>query len=136
MYSKAGLLARNQFASRRSRDRPTRSSFSKIFLGPRANAELAPIIYIALHASKAALTKINLNFFLRLTQPSRRDQNFATMLPSTHKTQPSSLFPLLHTPITLPSSLPNALPRFQSSYTRTSGHSLGTFRTRNLPDSP
>ena len=79
--SKAGLLARNQFAS----------SFSTIFLGPRANPELASIIHIALQASKAALAKINFNFFLRLTQPSRRGQNFVTMLPSTHKIQPSSL---------------------------------------------
>jgi hypothetical protein len=36
---KAGLLARSQFAFGRSWDRPTRSRFSVVFLGPRANAE-------------------------------------------------------------------------------------------------
>jgi hypothetical protein len=38
----AGLLARSQFASGKSCDRPTRSGFSVVFLGPRANAELVP----------------------------------------------------------------------------------------------
>jgi hypothetical protein len=38
----AGLLARSQYASGRSCDRPTRSKFSVVFLGPRANAELVP----------------------------------------------------------------------------------------------
>jgi hypothetical protein len=33
----AGLLAGSQFASGRSCDRPTRSRFSVVFLGPRAN---------------------------------------------------------------------------------------------------
>jgi hypothetical protein len=37
---KAGLLARSQFASGRSGDRSTRSRFSMVFVGPRANAEL------------------------------------------------------------------------------------------------
>jgi hypothetical protein len=51
----AGLLARSQFASGRSCDRPTRSRFSVVFLGPRANAELVSKFHIALHASLAAL---------------------------------------------------------------------------------
>jgi hypothetical protein len=34
-----GLQARSQFASGRSCNRPTRSRFSVVFLGPRANAE-------------------------------------------------------------------------------------------------
>jgi hypothetical protein len=46
-----GLLARGQFAPGRSCDRPTRSSFSVVFLGLRANAELVPKFHIALHAS-------------------------------------------------------------------------------------
>jgi hypothetical protein len=50
-----GLLARSHFASGRSCDRPTRSRFSVVFLGPRANAELVPTFHVALHASHAAL---------------------------------------------------------------------------------
>jgi hypothetical protein len=51
----AGLLARSQFASGRSCDQPTRSRFSVVFLGPRANAELVPRFQAALHVSHAAL---------------------------------------------------------------------------------
>jgi hypothetical protein len=51
----AGLLARSQFASGRSCDRPTRSRFSVVFLGPRANVELVPKFHVALHAFHAAL---------------------------------------------------------------------------------
>jgi hypothetical protein len=51
----AGLLARSQFASGRSCDRPTRTRFFVVFLGPRANAELVPKFHVALHASHAAL---------------------------------------------------------------------------------
>jgi hypothetical protein len=43
----AGLLARSQFASGRSCNRPTRSRFSVVFLGPRANAELVPKFHVA-----------------------------------------------------------------------------------------
>jgi hypothetical protein len=46
-------LARSQFASRRSCDHTTRSRFSMVFLGPRANVELIPKFHIALHASHA-----------------------------------------------------------------------------------
>jgi hypothetical protein len=58
----AGLLARSQFASRRSCDRPTRSRFSVVFLGPRANAELVAKSHVALHASHAALPMVTLKF--------------------------------------------------------------------------
>jgi hypothetical protein len=51
----AGLLARNQFAPGRSCDRPTRSRFTVVFLGPRANAEIVPKFHVALYASHAAL---------------------------------------------------------------------------------
>jgi hypothetical protein len=51
----AELLARSQFASGRSCDMPTRSRFSVVFLGPRANAELVPKFHVALYASHAAL---------------------------------------------------------------------------------
>jgi hypothetical protein len=56
----AGLLARRQFASGRSCDRPTRSRFSVLFLGPRANAELVPTFHVALHASHGALPMVTL----------------------------------------------------------------------------
>jgi hypothetical protein len=51
----SGLLSRSQFASGRSCDRSTRSRFSVVFLGPRANAELVPKLHVALYASHAAL---------------------------------------------------------------------------------
>jgi hypothetical protein len=44
----------------RSCDRPTRSRFSVVFLGPRANAELVPKFHVALHASHAALLMVAL----------------------------------------------------------------------------
>jgi hypothetical protein len=56
----AGLLARNHFASGRSCDRPTRSRFSVVFIGLRANAELVPKFHVALHAPHAALTTLTL----------------------------------------------------------------------------
>jgi hypothetical protein len=58
----AGLLARSQFASGRSCDRPTRSRFSVVFLGPRANTELVPKFHVALHASHASLPMVTLKF--------------------------------------------------------------------------
>jgi hypothetical protein len=54
------LLARSQFASRRSWDRPTRSRFSVVFFGARANAELVPKFQVALYASHAALPMVTL----------------------------------------------------------------------------
>jgi hypothetical protein len=54
----AGLLARSQFAFGRSCDRQTRSKFSVVFLGPRANAELVAKFHIALHASHAVLPMV------------------------------------------------------------------------------
>jgi hypothetical protein len=58
----AGLLARSQFASGRSFDRPTRLRFSVLFLGPRANTESVPKFHVALHASHAALPMVTLKF--------------------------------------------------------------------------
>jgi hypothetical protein len=54
----AGLLARSKFVSGRSCDRPTRSRFSVVFLGPRA--ELVLKFHVALHASHAALPMVTL----------------------------------------------------------------------------
>jgi hypothetical protein len=56
----AGLLARSQFASGRSCDRPTQSRFSVVSLGSRANAELEPKFHVALHASHATLSMVTL----------------------------------------------------------------------------
>jgi hypothetical protein len=53
-------LAGRHFESGRSCDRPTRSRFSLVFLGPRANAELVPKFPVALHASHAALPMVTL----------------------------------------------------------------------------
>jgi hypothetical protein len=58
----AGLLARSQFASGRSCDRPTRLRFSVVFLGLRSNAELVPKFNVALHASHVALPIVTLKF--------------------------------------------------------------------------
>jgi hypothetical protein len=58
----AGLQARSQFASERSCDHPTRSKFSVVFLGPRANAQLLPKFHVALYASHAALPMVTKNF--------------------------------------------------------------------------
>jgi hypothetical protein len=60
----AGLLARSQFAFGRSCDRPTRSRFSVVFLGPRANAEVIPKFHVALHASHAVLPMVALEILL------------------------------------------------------------------------
>jgi hypothetical protein len=60
----AGLLARNQFASRRSCDWPTRLRFSMVFLGPRANAELVSKFHVAMHALHAALPMVTLKLSL------------------------------------------------------------------------
>jgi hypothetical protein len=61
----AGLLARSQFTYGRSCDRPTRSRFSVVFLGSRANAEFVPKFHVALHASYAALPMVSLKNFSR-----------------------------------------------------------------------
>jgi hypothetical protein len=39
-------------------DRPARSGFSVVFLGPRANVELVPKFHVALHAFHAALPMV------------------------------------------------------------------------------
>jgi hypothetical protein len=77
----ARLLARSQFASGRSCDRPTRSRFSVVVHGPRTNAELVPKFHVALHASHAALPMVtlgishctdvtlNFDFYFGLEQP-------------------------------------------------------------------
>jgi hypothetical protein len=61
------MLVRSQFAFGKSCYRPTRSRFSVVFLGPRANAELAPKFHNALHGSQAALPKVALEILLCTT---------------------------------------------------------------------
>jgi hypothetical protein len=56
----AGMLVRSQLAVGRSCDLPTRSSFSVVFFGPGANAELVPKFLVALHASYVALPIVTL----------------------------------------------------------------------------
>jgi hypothetical protein len=63
----AGLLARSQFATLRSCDRPSRSRFPVVFLGPRANAELVPEFHVALHASHSAPQTVRSKFRPNLT---------------------------------------------------------------------
>jgi hypothetical protein len=59
----AGLLARSQFLSGSSCDRPTRSRFSVVFLDPRANVVLVPKFHVALHASRADLAMVTFKHF-------------------------------------------------------------------------
>jgi hypothetical protein len=52
------LTAKKSVAFGRSCDQPTRSRFSAVFLGPRANAELVPKFHVALHTSHVALPMV------------------------------------------------------------------------------
>jgi hypothetical protein len=54
------LLARSQFASGRSCDRPTPSRFSVALFGPRPNAQLVPKFHVVLHASHASIPMVTL----------------------------------------------------------------------------
>jgi hypothetical protein len=67
----AGLLVKSQFSSGhgRSCDQPTRSRFSVVFFGPRANAELVPKFHVALHASHAVLSMVRLKILRYTTVP-------------------------------------------------------------------
>jgi hypothetical protein len=65
-------------ASGRFCNRPARSRFSMVFLGPRASAELVPKFHVALHASHVALhctlkispyTNVTLTFDFGLHHP-------------------------------------------------------------------
>jgi hypothetical protein len=114
------------------------------FLGPRANAELVPKIYVAMNASHAALQKIVFKFFVAKTRPYQNHQNFCIMLPSQYKIisrcsssvlwriLPTYLFPspyFLHFPAFYPASvLP--LPKGRA------GTTLETCRATNSSDFP
>jgi len=63
------------------------------FFVPRTNAELVPKIHV--HDSYPVLAKISLKNFFAKMQPSKRDQNFVSMLPFKHKMQPKCSVPFL-----------------------------------------
>jgi hypothetical protein len=60
----AGLLAGNQFATGKSCNQPTRTSFSVVLLAFRSNAELVSKFHVALHASHAAFPVVALKISL------------------------------------------------------------------------
>jgi hypothetical protein len=74
----AELLARSQFASGRSCDRPSRSRFFVAFLGLRANAELVPKFYVALHASHAVLPSCSWGIWVREPYTEKKSRNCQT----------------------------------------------------------
>jgi hypothetical protein len=105
------------------------------FLGPTANAEPVPRIQIALYASHVAVPKINFKIF-RQNECLLCDQNFFTMLPSKHKTEPkfsiSVPYFIVPTASSLPLILPSPFPTFllfcqPICPRRTSGHCPRTF---------
>jgi len=96
---------------------------------------------------RGAFTRRVLSFNFKTsaqTQPSKSYPTLVTMQPFTHELGPNAV--LLRTPaakrcrhytVTLPSSLPNVLPCFTSTFTRRSnGHCLETWRAENLLFSP
>ena len=133
VHSKAGLLARNQFASGRPRDRPNQSRFSTIFLGPRANAfNCMPL--------KQPLPKLTSILCLRQNAALHTWSKFRhnAALYTLNSAQRFNWFPLLHIsnspfPIKLPSSLPTTLPCFQSSYTRRTSRNLQNTKRSRFP---
>jgi hypothetical protein len=68
VYLNAEVLARGQYATASSSDRQTRSSFSVVFLGPRANAELIPETHVVLHASLTATSLVLITFKSRMIE--------------------------------------------------------------------
>jgi hypothetical protein len=58
----AGLLARRNFPPGSSCDRPTRSRFPVIFLGPGAYAQPVSKFHVSLHASHVALLLVKQKF--------------------------------------------------------------------------
>jgi hypothetical protein len=142
VYLNAGLLARSQYAFGRSCDRPTRSSFSVVFLGPRANAELVPKFHVALHASHAALPMLTSKFRPKVAPPPRI---YIQISPTAALPRIISTLKIL---LVRSKTLLNFSPCSTSHPTcstskrltftkptstgRTNGHSLGTFVAANL----
>ena len=108
-----------------------------------SNAELVHRICVGVHAYRGALPSVNFRIFAK-TQFCQRHQHFRhdAALQKPISAQKLNSLPLLHSanspiPITLASSLPNALPCFHTGFTRrTIGHCLGTFTAVNFSDPP
>jgi hypothetical protein len=140
VYLNAGLLARSQYAFGKSCDRPTRSRFSVVFLGPRADAELVPKFHVALHASHAALPMLTSKF-----RPKVAPHIIFQISPNAALPRIISKFKIAHE---RSKTLLNFSPCYTSHPTfsiskrltftkptftrRTSGHCLGTFVAANL----
>jgi hypothetical protein len=118
LYFNTRLVARSQYASGRSCDRPTRSICSVALLRPRTKAQSVTKIHVALHASHAAVPML----------PTFRHN--AAVSPDVHFL-PCAAYCLQSTSKRL---------TLQPTFTRrTSGHSLGNFREVNflfVPYSP
>lgn len=78
---------------------PIRPSFSKVLLGPRANAESVPKTHVAFHAYHAALHNINLKIFPRTQPPPNAIQIICNVALQTHN---SSLILNLFLPLPTP----------------------------------
>lgn len=142
-YLNAGLLARSQYESGRSCNRPTGSRVFAFLFAPTANAPLILKIKDALRASHADIPKLNSKFSLTRSPPDVT-KLFAKILPSKHKSANlmCNFFPLLHTPssplpITVTFSLTSGLSRLHTTLTkRTSRRGLDTFRLGHCCVSP
>jgi hypothetical protein len=66
------LLARSQFASRRSSDRFIWSKFSAAFFGSRVNSEVLQIFHLVLHASRVAFPVLALKFCPKCSPPDNK----------------------------------------------------------------
>jgi hypothetical protein len=131
-HLKAGVPARSQCTSERSCDRWIQSRFFVVFLHRRVNTELAPQLYIELHASVAVLLIHQLTNFVSLSSVFDYNEGLPTQISKLSLKTASSWFfrfCLLTTvyviTVTLPSWLPTALPCHEPIFIRiTSGHCL------------
>lgn len=136
----ARLLARSQHASGGSGDRPSRPKFSIVSVSLGANSELVPEIHVALHASLAALSRVQ-NFRQKATP--KREHNFFIVLPSKHtvlakySVLSSAAYTQQFTSHQLNFFTSQLLSCYQPTFTRrTSGHYLGSFRVAEFSDPP
>lgn len=135
-------MTRNLHASRRSCNLPTESRLLVLFLSPIANTKPAPKFLTVLYFPKAPLSKVTINYApMQLFQ--RYCQKPATMHSTQWKYQNSAqiqyvfnFFPLLNSPsiplpITLPFSIPKAVPSLKHTFfsRQMCMHCLLTFTT-------
>ena len=121
MCLKARLLAISQYASGRLCERPTRSRFSVVFLGPKAMLKSVPQIHVALHASHSTLPTLSKIFVILSRNKILPKCSIFFMLHTVH----FKLLSLLHITAFI-SCLQPTFPR------RTSGHCLANFRAINF----